>query len=92
MTKFGLKPIKRKIEKYEERLKTSSLNIKQQKEILQELKARPYRFVYDQALETPIDLVIQYGVKNAKYRKILILEMDSGETYTFKVEKVKVTI
>lgn len=86
MKKFGLEPIKRRIDKYEEALKKKSLTIEQQKEILQELKARPYRFVYDETLETPIDI---YKNIKVRYRKTLTLELDNGHTITFKIKEAK---
>ena len=82
-----LEPIKRDIAKYEKRLETKSLTIKQQKRILQELKARPYSWSYTETHD-PIDF--QDATAAKFYHQNLSAELDDGRTLSFKVNDVRV--
>ena len=91
---FQLQPIKRRIERLEQRLQTGAqMTPEEQRELLNELKARPWRFTFEKTQE-PVDLLFEYKRKSngqkiaAKTFQKLILELDSGDILTFEIKKV----
>jgi hypothetical protein len=82
-----IEPIKRDIAKYEKRLETESLTIKQQKRILQELKARPYSWSYAETCD-PIDFMDATAAK--LYHRGVSVELDDGRILLFKVNDIRV--
>jgi len=85
----GIEPTRRNIKEYEDKLKTDSLSIEQQIDILNELKARPYRFTYDETLESPVDFLIYMGRK-PEYKRTLSVELDSGDIMTFNIAETEI--
>lgn len=78
-----MEAFRRDIKKYEKILGKKSLSIKQQKEILRELKARPLR----QSVEVMCDNIDFVNFESKKYIKdylLVTLEFDDGSTVTFK--------